>query len=88
MKDIFKSAKFGDHYVYDDGTNVYDCIFCDEFLHMDDLCLYELTCNMPYIDESGEMVNDVRHIYSPSDGCRFDGGVIRKSKCQNNKCKF
>lgn len=78
MKDIFKSAKFGDQYVYDDGTNVYDCIFCSEFLRMDDVCLYELTCNMPYIGERGEIRNDVRHIYSPSYGYLSDGGVIRK----------
>lgn len=47
---------------------------------MDDLCLYELTCNMPYINERGEIRNDVRHIYSPSDGYLSDGGVIRKAQ--------
>ena len=76
--DIFKDAKLGDHYVYENETGAYDCIFCGEFLTMNNL--YELVCIKPCINERNETKNEVLHIYSPSDGHLPDGGIIRKPK--------
>lgn len=80
--DIFKDAKFGDRYVYEDRTGAYECIFCDEFLNMNNLgdTFYELVCIKPYVDERGETSNEVLHIYSPANGHLPDGETVRKPK--------
>ena len=76
---MFSNAKFGDHYLFDDGNEMHDCIFCCETSGSNSFDNSQSYIFVYVSAHNGEEKEDrVTHIYASKDGTVYSGGSIKK----------